>query len=310
VNCKRPEGIITPLLTPFREDEEVDLPGLRRLIDRVVGAGIHAVFALGSSGEFPSLTDAERQLIMEQTVEFVGARVPVWVGVTQCSTKLCIAEARKARTAGADGIVILAPYYFSLREDEIEAHIREVLDAAELPLLLYQNPNVGNGTMLSAELVERLIGIEGVVGIKDSAGNLDEFKQTIARTRGDGFSVLQGDENLLVESLGAGARGGVAGLSNVFPHLFVQLYRNCRGKPTTETTGHWSDAARTAYSAYFVGPSLIASLKAVAAVQGVCSSRARRPFLPLNAAQEAKLKIILRQLARFESPEIAEAAVP
>ena len=294
-----PSGIITPLLTPFSDDEQIDLEALRRVVDHVVWGGVHGIFVLGTTGEFVALDDCERQLVMEKVIEYTAGRVPVWVGVTSCSTKLSQAQSRRVEAAGAQGIVVMPPYYFTLTEPEVEHHICAIGETCRLPLMLYHNAHMGVGTLISPRLVERLYQLDNVVAIKDSSDDLAGFKKVLECTAGSNFSVFQGSEKLLMESLALGAAGGVCSLSNVLPVFFTQLYTYSPAATATDRA-KWQEAAMRAYEMYFTGPSLIASVKAAAAYQGICQPLARRPFQALNPVQMKKLERLIEGFATFD----------
>ena len=294
-----PYGIITPLAMPFTPDEQIDLPAFHRVIEHVVKGGVHGLFVLGTTGEFVSLTDDERHMVVEKAIQFTAGRLPVWVGITSCATRLSQAEARRADAAGACGVVVMPPYYYKMTETEIENHILGILDCCELPVVLYQNPKVGNGTIISPDLVGRLSQLDGVVGIKDSSDDLEGFEKFLANVGGNGFAILQGSEKFLLQSLSMGGSGGVSSLSNVFPEFFAQLYEYGRNNRGTEDS-KWQAAADIVHRIYTAGPSLLASVKAAMSLQKLCRPLARRPFLPLNQAEMVRLQGVIDSFTEID----------
>jgi 4-hydroxy-tetrahydrodipicolinate synthase len=217
------KGIITPLITPVDESEKVDEKGLRKLIDHVIKGGIHGVFVLGSTGEFYALDKKQKEKAIYTTVEHTAGRVPVYVGASAITTRECIDLVRIAKKAGADAVSVLTPMFINPTEKELYEHFKSIASAADIPLILYNNPD-RTGVNLSAPLVERLSEIPGIIGIKDSSGDMTLTGEYIRRTRDKGFSVLAGRDTMILAVLVYGGTGAVAATSNVLPGLIVQIY--------------------------------------------------------------------------------------
>lgn len=218
-------GIVPPLVTPLHEDGQVDVEALIALIERQIAAGVHGLFALGSSGEVAYLTDAQRDLVLETVVKQVAGRVPVLAGVIDITTNRVIDQAKRALAIGVDGLVATAPFYIRTNMVEIEEHFRVIRAAVDLPLYAYDLP-VCVHVKLDAEMLVRL-GTDGVLaGVKDSSGDDVGFRRlvTFNKAAGSPLSLLTGHEVMVDGVLLLGADGAVPGLGNVDPAGYVKLW--------------------------------------------------------------------------------------
>lgn len=216
-------GVIPPIVTPVDENEQVDEAGLRRVIEHVIGGGVHGILALGSNGEFYGLDHEQQERTVRITVEQVNGRVPVYMGIGAITTRECVALARKGEALNVQAITILPPMFLTPSEEELYRHFRAVAEATSLPVLLYNNPDrVGNN--ISANLMERLADIPNIAGVKDSSGDLTLTAEYIRRTRDKGFKVMAGRDVMILGSLVYGAVGCVASTANIVPALVVEIY--------------------------------------------------------------------------------------
>ena len=206
-------GSHTVLATPFTADGSgIDTDALRRLVDWQIESGSHGLIPLGSTGEFLSVSDAERTLIVETIVEAADGRVPVLIGTADEWTDKAVRYSLEAQAIGADGLMIISPYYSSPTEDELFEHFRRISDAVSIPIMVYNNPNTAN-VDLRPEFVARLGTLENVRYIKESSGDISRVRE-IHRIS-DSVSVFSGYHPF--ESLAAGAKGYVSVIGNFLP---------------------------------------------------------------------------------------------
>jgi 4-hydroxy-tetrahydrodipicolinate synthase len=206
-------GSHTVLATPFTADgSSVDVDALRRLVDWQIESGSHGLIPLGSTGEFLSVSDAERTQVVETVVEAADGRVPVLIGTADEWTDKAIRYSLEAQAIGADGMMIISPYYSSPTEDELFEHFRRISDAVSIPIMVYNNPNTAN-VDLRPEFVARLGALENVRYIKESSGDISRVRE-IHRIS-DKVSVFAGYHPF--ESLAAGAKGYVSVIGNFLP---------------------------------------------------------------------------------------------
>ncbi|NBE53522.1 dihydrodipicolinate synthase family protein, partial [Streptomyces boluensis] len=232
-------GVVPPVCTPLTPDNEVDVPSLVRLVDHLVGGGVDALFVLGSSSEAAYLPDRHRRTVVETVVAHVAGQLPVLAGAIDMTTLRVRDHVAAVTAAGADAVVVTAPFYTRTHPAEIATHFRTLAAASPVPVFAYDLP-VSVHTKLDADLLLTLAAEGVLAGVKDSSGDEGGFREVLlgARTRADvtGFSVLTGTELTVDSALAMGADGVVPGLGNVDPEGYVRLYRHCRA-------GEW-DLAR------------------------------------------------------------------
>lgn len=217
-------GVVPPLAIPIKNGE-LDVPSLEKHINRMIDAGIHALFVLGSSGEVVFSTSARRREILENTMRIIDGRIPVMAGVIDTETDRVIEHIRQAEELGVDAVVATAPFYALQGEAEIYRHFRLLREATDLPIWAYDIP-VCVHTKLSPDLLITL-GKEGVLsGVKDSSGDDVNFRW-LARANeaaGHPLQLLTGHEVVVDGAYLSGADGSVPGLGNVDPHGYVRMW--------------------------------------------------------------------------------------
>ena len=221
-------GIFVPMLTPLDADERVDETSLRRLVDFLVGAGVHGIWAMGTTGEFAGIAEAERARAIQATVEEVAGRVPVIANIGDSSTGLALRHARHAVEAGADALALTPPHYYPHSMDEMLTHFRAVKEGfPDLPLLVYNIPQTVKVKMSVATTLQ--LAREGAVqGIKDSQNDLRWFRMLAVAIRGDGledqFRLFLGTRILIDAALVIGAHGAIPATSNVAPAAAAEAW--------------------------------------------------------------------------------------
>ena len=220
-------GIIPPVATPMKADEELDLDRFRWFLDHLMDNGVHGLFVLGTNSEFCALDDREKQEVIATAVAHVNKRVPVLAGTGAESTREVIRLTRMAEREGADGVSIITPYFILPNQREIHDHYRRIAESTSLPVLLYNNPATCGGVKIDVDTLARLAEIPNIVGIKDSSGDLQNTIEYI-RVVPERFSVMTGRDTLIFHGLIAGARGAVPATGNIAPALLVEIYERFR----------------------------------------------------------------------------------
>ncbi|MBL1100939.1 dihydrodipicolinate synthase family protein [Streptomyces coffeae] len=232
-------GVVPPLCTPLTPGGAIDTRSLTALAERLIGAGVSALFALGSSGEAAYLDDRARRTVLETVIGAADGRVPVLAGAIDMTTARVLDHARTAAGLGAGGIVATAPFFTRTHPVEIADHFRRLRDGAGLPLFAYDIP-LSVHAKLTSQAVLPLAADGTLAGLKDSSGDDGALRRLLVevRRRGldAGFSVLTGSELTVDGALLAGAHGVVPGLANVDPDGYVRLYAHARA-------GRWDRAA-------------------------------------------------------------------
>ncbi|MDH6627654.1 4-hydroxy-tetrahydrodipicolinate synthase [Streptomyces sp. LBL] len=224
-------GVVPPVCTPLTPQREVDVPSLLRLVDHLMAGGVHGLFVLGTTSEAAYLTDRQRRLVVETVTGHVGGRLPVLAGAIDMTTPRVLDHVREVTAAGAEAVVVCAPFYTRTHPAEIARHYRLVAAASPVPVLAYDLPGAVH-TKLPADVVLELAAEGVLAGLKDSSGDLAGFRTVVSGARLHpgitGFSVLTGSEVIVDAAMAVGASGSVPGLANVDPGGYVRLDRLCR----------------------------------------------------------------------------------
>lgn len=273
------KGVIPALITPLR-DGNVDAAAFKRLLERQIAAGVHGVVPMGTTGESATLTLDEHKRVVEQCVEIAAGRIRVIAGAGSPSTDKAIEMARFAKTVGADGALVVTPYYNRPSQAGMQAHFEAVADAVQLPILLYNVPG-RTGIDLSNETVAALAAHPNIVGIKDATG--DVARASWMRANIDGaFDLISGDDS---SYLGYAAHGGVGVISvttNVAPEAMVALY-NAVQAGDFATARSWQERLIGLHKALFLDNSPSPAKYALSRL-GLCTEEVR---LPLSQTADA-----------------------
>jgi len=223
------EGVFPPAITPFKEDDEVDVEKLTEYLDFLVKNRVHGIFLLGTNGEGPLLTHEEKKLLIKTAVEHVNGRIPIIVGTGCTSTKETVELSKYAEKVGADAIHVVTPYYYPVSEEGFIRHYNKITESVELPLIIYYIPE-RTGVKMSVSTLLKLAHNEKIIGIKDSSKSIEWFYEainTVKRIRED-FVFFGGSDALIYVHLVLGASGVVSAVANVFPEIVVELYEEFR----------------------------------------------------------------------------------
>lgn len=215
-------GVIVPTLTPFTGDGRVDEGGIAALVDFLIARGIAGLFPLGTTGEGPLLTTAERQQAAEWVIRHTNRRVPVIVHTGAITTAETITLTRHARDAGADAVAVVPPYFYTLSDDALYEHFEAVAQAVpDFPVYLYNNPGVTPNN-LSTDLVFKLAALPNITGLKDSSGSLATLFACRALQDGQ-FNTASGPDGLIMAGQAVGLDACVSGNANFVPELVVGI---------------------------------------------------------------------------------------
>jgi dihydrodipicolinate synthase/N-acetylneuraminate lyase len=292
-------GIVPPLVTPLKDRDALDVAGLERLIEHVLAGGVHGMFLLGTTGEAPGLSHRLRHELVQRACRLVAGRVPVLVGVTDTSFVESVALSRAAAEAGAEAAVISAPYYFPAGQPELVEYLQHLVPELGLPVYLYNYPSL---TKVAFEIgtLRRAAELPGVVGLKDSSGDLAYFREAlgVAASRPD-WSVFMGPETLLAEAMALGAHGCVAGGANLAPRLFVDLYEACVHKDAARIAALREKVLRISATIYAVGKhgsAYLKGLKCALSLLGLCDDVLTEPFARFRAPERDRVRDHLVEL--------------
>ena len=214
-------GIITAMVTPF-DDGGVNLPELGKMIDYQIAGGADAVVILGTTGEPATMTDGEKTAVIRYTVENFKGRIKIIVGTGANDTKKAVAASVAAAESGADGVLVVTPYYNRCTQDGLYNYYEEVCRAAGIPVIAYNVPS-RTAVNILPETAERLAGIPNMAGIKEASGNMAQVVETMRRIRGK-LDLFSGEDFLNLPMLAIGGAGLVSVTSNIAPALMKKMY--------------------------------------------------------------------------------------
>jgi 4-hydroxy-tetrahydrodipicolinate synthase len=285
------EGVITALVTPFRGDK-LDEEALRRLVEEQIAAGVDGLVPVGTTGESPTVTVEEHVRVIELVVQAAKKRVPVIAGTGSNSTHETIEMSREAKRVGADGLLLVTPYYNRPGQEHLYRHFKAVLEAVPLPSILYNIP-ARTGCDMLPDTIARLCEVREVVGVKEATGNPLRTAQIIARV-GDRLAILSGDDAISLPVFAVGGRGVISVLSNIAPAQTAAMW-------DAAAAGDWKKARELYYKllplseGLFVEPNPI-PVKAALAMMGRIAEEVRPPLYPLSPQHREKLRAQLHDL--------------
>ncbi|AZA83595.1 dihydrodipicolinate synthase family protein [Chryseobacterium lactis] len=286
------KGIIAYPITPFDENEKVDIPLFKKLVERLITSGSHGIAPLGSTGVMPYLSDDEKEAITEATIQQVKGRIPTLVGVSNLTTEKTIHHARFAEKAGADAVMIIPMSYWKLTDDEIVAHYDAVASKISIPIMAYNNPAT-SGVDMSPALLKRLLEIPNVTMIKESSGDVQRMHY-LRRELGEEVAFYNGSNPLALAAFSAGARGWCTAAPNLIPELNNRLYHAVE-------EGNLEKAKEAFYQQFdllkfIVNKGLPRAVKAGLHILGEEGGNLRSPLKPLQEKEVEELKRIMKTL--------------
>jgi len=286
------EGVHTALVTPFREsDGSVDEAALRELVERQVAAGVDGLVPCGSTGESATLSHAEHRRVVEVVVEAARGRVQVIAGTGSNNTREAIELTRHAKEAGADGALLISPYYNKPTQAGIVAHYTAVARECGFPLVVYNIPGRTASNILP-ETLARLADVEQIVGVKEACGDLHQMSRAINACP-EGFTFLAGDDALTLPLLAIGGHGVITTVGNLVPAEMAELVRAFRGGDVARARAV-HDRILPLVDAVFCETNPI-PVKAAVAMQGLISEGIRLPLTPISGENRERLRVVLKE---------------
>src|SRR5580692_3851290 len=283
-------GIIAYPITPFGRDGGVDTATLTMLLEKLIGAGVHAIAPLGSTGEAAYLTEDEFDSVVDTTVNTVGHRVPVIVGASDLTTANTVRRARYAQQAGADAIMILPVSYWKLSTREIGQHYATVAAALDIPIMAYNNPATSGIDMSPELLVKMFTEIDNLTMVKESTGDLDRMLR-IKELTGNTLPFYNGSNPLILDALTAGASGWCTAAPNLRPQPCLDLYAATQAGDYAAAKAIYEDLSPLLR--FIVAGGLPTTVKAGLNLLGTHVGDPRPPLLPLDEASLDEMRSLL-----------------
>jgi 4-hydroxy-tetrahydrodipicolinate synthase len=288
------EGIFVPNITPFTFDGHLDDEALRSCVRFWMENEVSGLIPCGSNGEAPYLSREERKMVIQTVLDEVKGKILIIVGTGSMSTRETIQFTKDAKDLGADAALIVTPFYFKLSNMELFEHYSAVVEAVDLPVVLYSVPKF-TGLHLSTSVIARLESeYENIVGVKDSGDNIGMIIDLI-RLVSHRISVLAGTTDVTLATLMLGGRGAVLAVANVLPKMCNNLYR-------AFNKGDYKEASKlqhrlSYYNEIFVKRyNQLAAIKEALTMRGLPAGHPRRPVLPLNEWEKKEIENIVKTI--------------
>ncbi|HOO59503.1 MAG TPA: 4-hydroxy-tetrahydrodipicolinate synthase [Candidatus Mcinerneyibacteriales bacterium] len=286
-------GAYTALITPFAGDA-VDYEGLRKNVRYQIENRIDGLVVLGTTAETPTLTESEKEKIIETVCKEAAGRIPIIVGTGSNSTQATIQQTRQAKQAGADAALIVTPYYNKPGQEGIFRHFEAITQAIDYPVIVYNIPG-RTGVNIETATLERIAALPSIVGVKEASGNINQVSDVIHRIRNhhDHFSVLSGDDSMALPLVALGGDGVISVISNLVPGLVGSMIRNAINgnyEKARQENRRLFPLARAA----FVETNPVPIKKAME-LCGLPAGPVRLPLWPLSVSHEEDLKNVLSE---------------
>ncbi len=217
------KGVFPAMATPLTPEEKIDKAGLKSLVRYLIDGGIHGIVALGSTGEFPAMSESMRQDVLETALEEVNGQVPVLIGCGEPGTQRTVDQVKIASATKADALLVAVPFYFNMDQTAVIRHYQTVAEAATLPVVMYNFPQMTK-TTFTADTVAQLAKHPNIIGIKDSSGDFFGMQRFIDVTSGEDFAVMSGNPALGLSGYELGAKGGIYAGCSLFPKQCADVY--------------------------------------------------------------------------------------
>ncbi|HNW91437.1 MAG TPA: dihydrodipicolinate synthase family protein [bacterium] len=287
------KGVIPALVTPFTKQDRVDLKGIETITRYLVKNGVHALMPVGGTGEFPSLLREEKRDVVAAVASVAKGKIPIIPGTAACSTREVILLSNEAHAAGADAVIITAPYYFKLPEQSLFEHYATVARNVGCPVIVYNNP-LYTGNPMGPRLLAKLMGVKNIIGVKNSSPDMGEFIEML-RLSPQGKSLCTGIDSQFYAALCVGASGLYSTAACVLPRQMVQLYNlTLAGKHRAANALNMKLQALNKYLEY--DPGYVAPAKEALNLLGLPGGCLRAPLPKLTAAEKAGIKAALREI--------------
>lgn len=292
-------GCATALVTPFKTDGAIDQERMGALVDRQINGGVRLLVPCGTTGESATMTEEEDARVIAMTIEVAHGRAKVIAGAGSNSTASAIEYSRRARDAGADAVLQVAPWYNKPTQEGLYAHFRAIAESVpEMPIMLYNVPGRTSSNIAAQTTLRLARDCENIVAVKEASGNLSQIMEIIAK-RPDGFRVMSGDDAVTLPLVALGADGIVSVVSNEIPDLMSQM-------TNLALEGNWNEARELHYRILpLMEVNFIESspgpVKAAMAMMGLLEENFRLPLVPITEKSRARIREIISELGVLEN---------
>jgi len=295
-------GVFTAIVTPFDQNGKVDAEGLRRNIRHQVASGVDGIVALGTTGEAPTLSHKEKELVISIAADETRGKAVLMVGTGTYSTQDTIEETKMAKNLGADAALIVAPYYNKPTQEGLYKHYKAINDAVSLPILVY-NIQGRTGINIQTDTLKRIADLPSVIGVKEASGNLSQISDVIeqvGRTRIN-FSVMSGDDGMTLGLMALGGDGVISVVSNLLPLPVIAMVNAIADGDLNEARDLHFKLMPLIRGAFIETNPM--PIKAVMQMWGMPAGNCRLPLCEVTPETEQKLKRILNNSSALRPRE-------
>ncbi|WP_376696318.1 4-hydroxy-tetrahydrodipicolinate synthase [Wenzhouxiangella sp. EGI_FJ10305] len=290
------KGVYTALVTPFDEAGEVNYDMLGELLEKQIAAGVTGVVPMGTTGESPTMFNAEHDGVIRYTVEKVAGRVQVWAGTGSNNTQQAIRTTREAQEAGADGVLVVTPYYNKPSQAGLQRYFREIAESTELPIIVY-NIKGRTAVNVETETMAEIARIPNVIAVKEASGDIGQMGDVIAsicHRHDEPFWVVSGDDALTLPLMSIGGHGVISVVSNLVPERMVALV-DAAARGDFETARRIHFELLPLFKASFIETNPV-PIKAAMNLCGLNVGGVRSPLAPLTEGSHDRLAAILKEV--------------
>jgi 4-hydroxy-tetrahydrodipicolinate synthase len=287
------EGAYTAMVTPFDRDGGVDEDGLRANVEFQIRHGIHGLVPVGTTGECSTLSYEEHKRVVEVVVEAAEGRVPVLAGTGSNSTWEALMLTKHAREVGADGALLVVPYYNRPTQAGLYAHFKKIAEEVDIPQVIYNIPS-RTGVNMLPETMARLAKLKNIVGVKEASGDMNQVARIIDLTRGQEFSVISGNDSDTLAIMKLGGVGVISVASNIVPDKVVRLVESFRSGDL-ETAENINMELSPLYRALFIETNP-APVKTAMNWMGMAAGGLRLPLVEMEPENQEKLRKVLVEM--------------
>lgn len=285
------EGVFPAIITPFQRNagKDLDLDGLRSNIAFLLTSGVHGLVPCGSTGESATLSFAEHEKVIEVTLEEAGGKVPVLAGTGSNNTSEAIRFTKAAKDVGADGVLVISPYYNKPNRSGLIKHYQALADL-DIPVVIYNVPG-RTGQNLTPDIIGELAAHPNIAGVKEASGDISQISRILEMTEDEEFSVISGDDGITLPILSIGGAGVISVAANIVPGPMIQMYDAVKkGDYTAARKIHYDLAPL--FRALFIESNPI-PVKAACEIRGFAAGPVRLPLDDAGSETINKLKEVL-----------------
>jgi 4-hydroxy-tetrahydrodipicolinate synthase len=292
---KKFRGTGVAVITPFKNDMSIDFASMGKIIEHIISGGVNYIVLLGTTGEASTISKDEKSALAAFTLEAIGGRVPMVLGIGGNNTSKIVSYIREADLEGVDAILSVAPYYNKPCQRGLFQHFRQISMASPVPVILYNIPSRTGSNILPETVLDLARECENIIGIKEASGSFENIMK-IMRGKSDDFLVISGNDMELMPVAAAGGSGLISVLANAFPAVTSEIVQNA--------LKYNFRSARELQIQYLEMTELLftegnpAGIKAIMSYTGLCQNNLRLPLMPVSRSLQGRIAKAMEQVMK------------